>query len=207
MRGRKKSDETRANIVRCAAGVFSQREFHEVLIDEIALESGIGKGTLYRYFRSKEELYIASIRDGLDELHSGLVTVLKSDLPLESMISGFVRTLVGYFWKQRDFLILMHRLESKLNSKERADWENRRTEVSLIMRRVLDRAALRGEIARVNARLAVGVLQGMIRGACVYRNDHDRPDEVARLVTQMFLHGLSGNQTPQAQRLRAVRAV
>ncbi len=207
MRGRKKSEETKAAIVRCAAGVFSQREFHEVLIDDIAEEIGIGKGTLYRYFRSKEELYIASIRDGLDELHAGLMTVLQSDLPLEAMIAGFVRTLVGYFWKQRDFLILMHRLESKMNAKERAEWQSRRNQVSQMMGRVLDRAAVRGDIARVNARLSVGILQGMIRGACVYRNGSDRPDEVARLVTQIFLRGLSGDPIAQSPRLRSVRAV
>lgn len=206
MRGRKKSDETRAAIVRCAAGVFSKREFHEVLTDEIAEEIGIGKGTLYRYFRSKEDLYVEAIRDGLDELHAGLMAVLQSDVDLETMIGRFVRTLVGYFWKQRDFLILMHRLESKLSAKDRANWDKRRNEIAHTMRRVLDRAAARGEIARVNARLCSGALQGMIRGACVYRSDSDRPEDVARLVTQVFLHGLSGGPA-STQRPRALRAV
>ena len=36
MRGRKKTSETRLAIVRCASEVFSQREFHEVLTDDIA---------------------------------------------------------------------------------------------------------------------------------------------------------------------------
>jgi len=51
MRGRKKTSETRSAIVRCAAEIFSQREFHEVLTDDIAQRIGIGKGTIYRYFR------------------------------------------------------------------------------------------------------------------------------------------------------------
>ena len=50
MRGRRKTDETRMAIVRCAGEVFSQREFHEVLTDDIAQRLGIGKGTIYRYF-------------------------------------------------------------------------------------------------------------------------------------------------------------
>ena len=36
MRGRKKSADTRAAILRCASEVFSQRPYHEVLTDEIS---------------------------------------------------------------------------------------------------------------------------------------------------------------------------
>ena len=61
MRGRKKSEETRAAILRCASEVFSERPYHEVLTEDLSARLGIGKGTLYRYFDSKEDLYFASI--------------------------------------------------------------------------------------------------------------------------------------------------
>jgi AcrR family transcriptional regulator len=61
MRGRKKSEATRVAILQCASSVFSERPYHEVLTDEISTRLGVGKGTLYRYFSSKEELYFATI--------------------------------------------------------------------------------------------------------------------------------------------------
>jgi AcrR family transcriptional regulator len=190
MRGRKKTNETRLAIVRCAAEVFSAREFHEVLTDDIAQRLGIGKGTIYRYFSSKEELYLAAIGDGLDGLHAAVTAVLQQDAPLQTTIEAVVRTMINYFWHQRDFFILMHRLEAKLKARERADWQTRRNDVVTMIRRVLERAAARGEIGRVNARLAVEVLFGMIRSVCVYRADSDRPDELTRLVTTIFLRGV-----------------
>jgi AcrR family transcriptional regulator len=207
MRGRKKRDETRAAIVRCAAEVFAQREFHEVLTDDIAHRLGIGKGTIYRYFGSKEELYLAAIRDGLDGLHAAVTAVLQRNAPLDTTIESVVRTMISYFWRRRDFFVLLHRLEAKLKPRERADWQQRRLAVVTLVRRVLERAAAQGDIVRVNTRLTVEVLFGMIRGVCVYRADSDRPEELTRLVTGLVLHGMRGDTPSEGERARPLRVV
>jgi AcrR family transcriptional regulator len=207
MRGRKKTNETRLAIIRCAAEIFSEREFHEVLTDDIAQRLGIGKGTIYRYFGSKEEVYLAAIGEGLKGLHTAVTTVLQQDAGLAPTVEAVVRTMVNYFWRQRDFFVLMHRLEPKLKGRERADWREYRTEVVGMIRRVIERAAARGEISRVNARLAVEVLFGMIRGVCVYRAESDRPEDLTRLVTAVFLHGVAGEARGAPTRARVLRIV
>jgi AcrR family transcriptional regulator len=203
MRGRKKSDATRQAIVESAAQIFSERDFHEVLTDHIAEHVGVGKGTMYRYFRSKEELYLATISDGLTRLHDAVTAGLEKEAPLAATIETLVRTMVDYFWRRRDFFLLLHRLEAKLPASQRAHWQSQRDEVVQMVRRVIDRAATRGEVPRINSRLAVEALFGMIRGVCLYRADGDRPEELTRVVTQMFLTGL-GTQPlkPQPTRLR-----
>jgi len=207
MRGRKKSIETRQAIVRCASEIFSEREFHEVLTDDIAQRLGIGKGTIYRYFGSKEALYLAAIGEGLDGLHAAVSSVLQQDAPLARTIESVVRTMINYFWRQRDFFVLIHRLEPKLKANERADWQQRRSEVVGGIRRVIERAAARGEIARVNTRLAVEVLFGMIRGVCVYRAESDRPEELIRMVTALFLRGVIGGLPTSTERTQPLKIV
>ena len=192
-------------IVQCAAEIFSQREFHEVLTDDIAQRLGIGKGTIYRYFKSKEELYLAAIGEGLNGLHAAVTAVLQQDAPLETTIEAVVRTMINYFWRQRDFFVLMHRLEAKLKARERADWQSRRNEVVGMVRRVLERAIPRCEIVSLNARLAVEALFGMIRAACLYRAESDRPEELTRLVTTIFLRGLMGDAHVPAERVRTLQ--
>jgi len=49
----------RQDIIRCAADVFSRTGYHATKIQEIADAAGIGKGTVYEYFRTKEELFLA----------------------------------------------------------------------------------------------------------------------------------------------------
>ena len=51
--------EKRALIIEAAAKVFARRGFSGTLMADIAVEAGIGKGTLYEYFDSKEDLFFA----------------------------------------------------------------------------------------------------------------------------------------------------
>ena len=43
-------------IIQAAVKIFSQKGFHKSTMDEIAKEVGVSKGTLYTYFKSKEEI-------------------------------------------------------------------------------------------------------------------------------------------------------
>ena len=54
-----RKEEKRALIIEAAAKVFARRGFASTLMAEIATEAGIGKGTLYEYFDSKENLFFA----------------------------------------------------------------------------------------------------------------------------------------------------
>lgn len=58
----------RREIVTAARIVFARRGFANATLDEIAEMAEFGKGTLYNYFSSKEELFETVLADGLDEI-------------------------------------------------------------------------------------------------------------------------------------------
>jgi AcrR family transcriptional regulator len=53
------SDERKSQILNAAEDVFTQKGFEEARMDDIAGETGLSKGTLYLYFKSKDDLIIA----------------------------------------------------------------------------------------------------------------------------------------------------
>ncbi|HVN16969.1 MAG TPA: TetR/AcrR family transcriptional regulator [Anaerolineales bacterium] len=53
------SDERKSQILNAAEGVFTKKGFSDARMDDIAEETGLSKGTLYLYFKSKEDLVIA----------------------------------------------------------------------------------------------------------------------------------------------------
>jgi AcrR family transcriptional regulator len=187
MRGRKKSAETRAAILRCAAEVFSQRPYHEVLTDEISTRLKMGKGTLYRYFPSKEELYFATLVEGLQGMQDAIDAVLDQPGPLERTIEALTTTIIGYFWQRRDFFVLLHRHETRIDPSERVEWQQRR---EAVVARVGGRIAAELGRSRIEPRLAVEMLFGMIRSVCLYRDHRATPEQLARLVTRTFLSGI-----------------
>src|SRR3990172_8809247 len=61
-------DKKRQAIIECAGRLFASRPFHKVTLDDIAAEAGVGKGTLYVYFPSKEELFSSVVREGFGQI-------------------------------------------------------------------------------------------------------------------------------------------
>jgi AcrR family transcriptional regulator len=47
-------------ILDAALRVFAQRGLHQTSLEEVAKEAGISKGTIYLYFKNKEELFVAA---------------------------------------------------------------------------------------------------------------------------------------------------
>src|SRR5204863_8227130 len=76
MAGRKLDPGKRSQILRAATDVFSAREFHAVPVEDVAVAAGVGKGTLYLYFPTKEHLFYATILDALDVLLAELRTAI-----------------------------------------------------------------------------------------------------------------------------------
>ncbi len=52
-------EQRRNDIINAARILFADRDFDEVSMDEIAEDIGLGKSTLYLYFKNKEALYFA----------------------------------------------------------------------------------------------------------------------------------------------------
>jgi AcrR family transcriptional regulator len=51
-------DQREEEILEAAAAVFAERGFRASRIDDVAARAGLGKGTIYEYFRSKEDLFL-----------------------------------------------------------------------------------------------------------------------------------------------------
>jgi AcrR family transcriptional regulator len=59
MEDKVRKQNKRSQIIEAAAKVFATKGYNRTIIADIATEAGIGKGTIYEYFLSKEELFFA----------------------------------------------------------------------------------------------------------------------------------------------------
>src|SRR5262245_18615534 len=55
---RTKTPQQADKMLNAAARLFGTQRFHEVRMEDIAAEAAVGKGTIYRYFSDKDELYL-----------------------------------------------------------------------------------------------------------------------------------------------------
>ena len=79
----------RQDVLEVALRLFSEKGFHNVSMHEIAKDAEFAIGTLYKFFRNKEDLYQALILQLSDRFHGTLKTVVEGS-------GGEVETLREY---------------------------------------------------------------------------------------------------------------
>jgi len=83
-------DEKRNIILKSAIRIFSQKGAAATRVQDIALDAGIGKGTIYEYFKSKDEIFKASFYFFIEETNSMLAQrIYNVKDPLEKLSTFF----------------------------------------------------------------------------------------------------------------------
>jgi AcrR family transcriptional regulator len=83
---RKKETKIKEKITKHALKIFSQKGFFRTTIDDIAQATGVAKGTIYLYFKDKQDLYIATIDEYFSQAIATLTAIqAKSITPSEKM--------------------------------------------------------------------------------------------------------------------------
>ena len=80
----------------CAAAleVFAEKGFAAAKLDEIAKRAGVSKGTLYLYFKDKEELFRAVVRDNVSpNIDQVRAMILEADIPFAQIVPMFLARL------------------------------------------------------------------------------------------------------------------
>lgn len=196
-RGRPPTAGLRQRILDAAERVFTRRDYHEVLMDDVARDCGVAKGTLYRYFPSKRALCLAVMFDGIERLRDTVESAVEGPRPAIGKIERIVRDILEYAWERRFFLALMHRNEYKPDDPDSREWERRRAEISRLVQRVLEEAIAAGQMRGVEPRIAAEMLLGMLRGVNRYRGTNDGLDDLAAAVVDVFVRGV-GNSNGHA---------
>ncbi|HII84040.1 MAG TPA: TetR/AcrR family transcriptional regulator [Methanobacterium subterraneum] len=61
----REKEQRRNDIIKVSRKLFADKDFDKVSMEDIAKEVGLGKGTLYLYFKNKESLYFAVVLKGI----------------------------------------------------------------------------------------------------------------------------------------------
>ncbi len=62
----------RTQIIKAGIRLFGERNIDAVTVDEIAAAADVGKGTIYNYFRTKEDIVVAFMADFERKVHAEL---------------------------------------------------------------------------------------------------------------------------------------
>ncbi|HUX27470.1 MAG TPA: TetR family transcriptional regulator, partial [Terracidiphilus sp.] len=101
------SEFRRTEIVDAARTVFARRGFASGIMDEIAKDAGVAKGTLYLYFRSKTEIYKAVLDYDMRALKKNTLDRIEEAKGLREKIRAFILARMESAVTRQEFFRIM----------------------------------------------------------------------------------------------------
>ena len=188
-----------AEILSVAARIFAKHGFRNTDVQEIANELGIGKGTIYRYFDTKEKLFLAAADEGMRQLESYIharVEGVKD--PLEFLTAGTL-AYVGFFQQHPELveILIQERAEFRqsIPATHLVYRERNRGIVEEMVRRGVEAGVFRDVDVRDTTTTLGNLLYGTVVCGCLEGSSRKLTD-MAKKALEVFLHGLLAEGVP-----------
>lgn len=185
---RKKTPSQAEKIFTAATRLFARQRFHEVRMEDIAAAAEVGKGTLYRYFKDKEELFAALLDRAAEEMSQRLRQCAAIAGDQRTKLEAVVTAYLHYFGEHPHLFDLIQRAEVLSRPDRPLRWHQTRQESIELVQRLLEEGRRHGDIRIDDPHLAGLFLLGGMRAVMRFDKAAHGPDLPARLV-DLFLGG------------------
>ena len=194
----------RRKIVVAASRLFGRAGYDLVQMDEVAREAQVGKPTLYRYFPSKDELFLEVAATALNELEERLAQQCAVEAAPAVILARLIETLVEGLSRQVASLHLLTDGHSALADRWRRLFNTRRRPIIETLQGVIERGIASGAFRPVDSEVVPALIIGMIRGGLI--GAPRRPAaQIAAAAVDLVLHGAGAAATPVRAAARAKR--
>lgn len=191
--------ERRGRIIVAAGRLFGAAPYGDVQVDDIARAAGIGKPTLYRYFGSKEELFLAVLDDAMRDLEAHIAAASAAAATPADALHRTLGLLVEALGQHVNSLRLLSGDSPALAERWRRVYRARRQPILGALRETIAAGIAAGEFRPVDPALTSRLLIGMVRAGLNGAAASSRAS-VAAAVADFAVAGLA--VAPKARRPR-----
>jgi TetR/AcrR family fatty acid metabolism transcriptional regulator len=180
-------------ILEAAKQEFSQKGFHQTVVSDIADRAKVGKGTVYRHFGNKNDLFGRLIREGMDFLEQRIHEALsRGASPIETL-EEILDVHFDFFENSRELIdiVIMEGLQRIGQVREELVQELSRIRTLLrqLFETGMEQKVFRKQDPDKLAVLLQGYIWSVLRGAVIYELAHPRA-MYRDLMQETFLLGI-----------------
>ena len=105
---RKREKDNRKNaILKAARKLFFDKGFKNVTVESIAKKAELSKGSVYLYFKSKEDIYTQILLSDIDRFHKVIANLMQEGQSSSTMLMGLANIYADFFMNDRELFRIM----------------------------------------------------------------------------------------------------
>ena len=194
-------EEKKQEILKAAMRMFAQNGVVNTKMTDIAAAAGIGKGTIYEYFRSKEDIFADAYGHIFLETEKRIGNVLESRISPEEKLRKLMNVTIEEFLvgDGGEFAGIMMSFwsEGVRNKNERImeiiDLKKIYSEYRIMISGILEEGISRGQFRDMDTHVAASVIIGAMDGILLqYIMDRNvfSPEKAIEVLLDSFLRGI-----------------
>jgi AcrR family transcriptional regulator len=161
----KPNPQKRRRILDAAARLFAGQRYHDVRLEDVAQAAQVGKGTIYIYFESKDELYLALVDEGFRRLVAELrESGHERGRSALVELRGILQALVRFAIEHPNLVELMRSSAGGAGTR----WSKARGDLTDLLEETLRRGVRRKEIRDPDPALTALCIPGLVRSAIFF---------------------------------------
>ena len=188
-------NDRRQRIVLAASQMFAERAYVEVQMDELARAADVAKPTIYRYFNSKEDLFLEALDGTMSELVAEVSRVADESSPAPLVMRRMIFAALKSFAQCTAAIRALDGTDAALGERGRAMLRRRARQIREEFARVLERGIAARDFRDLDPDLASRAILGAVRMTAT-ADDAPNDEQAALSLTDLLLHGMSPQGSP-----------
>jgi len=161
----KRKEKKRERMLEVAAELFSKKNYHEVMMDDVARLTDVAKGTVYNYFTSKEELYFTIMSSKLGNLNTSLKNKIASEISVIDSLHTYIIHLYMFMMKYQNFFLMYQKEYMNAQNEFCDELRAMSDELKSILSDVIYKGKRENQFRDIDESFAVKLVLGSVFGA------------------------------------------
>ena len=181
-------------IIESASQLFSRMNYHEVMMEDVAKQASIAKGTVYNYFNTKEDLYFSIMKVRMENLVQSLKNKIQYEMSSIDSLHSFIIHLYMFMMKYQSFFLMYQKENLNTDHALCEELFRLQSELKSLLLDIIKSGKSENLFRDIEETFAVDIILGTIYGA-VNRGIENKYSESRmvndrELIYDFILHGL-----------------
>jgi AcrR family transcriptional regulator len=166
-----RAEERRKQIMDAALTCFARKGYHKTTMDDIVAESGLSKGTLYWYFKSKDELFFSLVNSFFLEIRHDIDAIAEQHTSASDKLRALAHEFVSFFDEVTEFLSVFFEfwMQSALNEQLNQLFQNMLVQYRGKIAGIIEDGIEAGEFQEVDAEQLAWAVMAVYDGLWFYK--------------------------------------
>jgi len=187
---KEEQEKRRHEIFHQVVKIFLKKGFQETSMQEIAQAAGLGKSTLYDYFRTKDEILIYFFEDQLNDMTAEAQTIALQNLSADKRLRQIMEKYLENLLANKNLFLKLMQESQRLKPESQRRVQRKRHAYQDLIRALIDEGIREGVFRNINSLLAGRLLINGLSSVIYGTRTTGTPQEMLKETLDIFFKGI-----------------